>query len=206
MSDLPLPATLRAVRKPKAYRDLGPVAIDELKRLVSRISERTWDEEDRRKENDFSVFHHTRHLVFRFTPNNRTPLDFYSTPAWEVWSPLLLPVMTKVIRPYGFALPEFPKVMLARLAAGHRIDTHRDGAGSNLLTHKIHVPLQTNPDALFESGGIVRHLPLGEAIEVNNIGRHGAINNGSEDRIHLIFEVFDAQDAQSGQPPRPDVS
>lgn len=189
-------AALHRVRKPVSYRDLGPVDIGALTPLVSRISENAWDAENARKENAFAVFHHTRHLVFRFTPGNRTPLDFYSTPAWDVWSARLLPIMHEAIRAYGFVAPEFPKVMLARLEAGQVIDPHRDGAGSNLLTHKIHVPLQTNPGALFSAGGKVRHLALGCAYEVNNIATHSARNDGSEDRIHLIFEVFDS--AQAG--------
>ena len=185
------PDTLHPVRKPASYRDLGPVDIGALAPLVSRISEDAWQAEDARKENAFAVFHHTRHVVFRFTPANRTPLDFYSTPAWDVWSPILLPILQEAIRDYGFIAPEFPKVMLARLEAGNMIDPHRDGAGSNLLTHKIHIPLQTNPGALFSAGGKVRHLEVGHAYEVNNIGRHSARNDGLQDRIHLIFEVFD---------------
>ena len=183
--------TLHPVCKPASYRDLGPVDIGALVPLVSRISKDAWQAEDARKENDFTVFHHTRHLVFRFTPGNRTPLDFYSTPAWAIWAPHLLPIMTQAIRYYSFVAPEFPKVMLAKLEAGHAIDPHRDGAGSNLLTHKIHVPLQTNPGATFGAGGEVRHLALGHAYEVNNFGTHFSRNDGAQDRIHLIFEVFE---------------
>ena len=183
--------SLHPVRKTASFRDLGPVDIGALAPLVARISEDTWQAENARKENDFAVFHHTRHVVFRFTPGNRTPLNFYSTPAWDVWSPILLPIMHEAVREYGFVAPEFPKAMLARLEAGQVIDPHRDGAGSNLLTHKIHVPLQTNPGATFCAGGEVRHLERGHAYEVNNVGRHSARNDGPQDRIHLIFEVFD---------------
>ena len=190
---------LRPVRKPSSYRDLGPVDIAALVPLGARISEDTWNAEDARKENDFAVFHHTRHLVFRFTPRNLNPLDFYSTQAWDVWSPILLPIMHQAIEDYAFVSPEFPKVMLARLAAGHVIDPHRDGAGSNLLTHKIHVPVQTNPGAIFSSAGEERHLALGHAYEVNNIARHSVRNEGAQDRIHLVFEVFESEPQTGGR-------
>lgn len=200
MSDpVPQERLLPPVRKTASFRDLGPVDIGALAPLVARISDDTWQAEDARKENDFAVFHHTRHIVFRFTPGNRTPLDFYSTPAWTVWSPVLLPIMRAAIRDYAFVSPEFPKAMLARLEAGHVIDPHRDGAGSNLLTHRIHIPVQTNPGALFCAGGEVRHLALGQAYEVNNIGEHSARNDGAQDRIHFIFEVFEnAPEGRSG--------
>ncbi len=56
-------------------------------------------------------------------------------------------VMAQAAAPYGCAEPVYPKAMLARLAAGHRIDRHMDGEGSHPLTHRIQVPLQTNPRA-----------------------------------------------------------
>lgn len=185
---------LEPVAKPASYRDLGPVDISGLLPLVGRMSDQTWKGEDARKENDFACFHHTRHVVFRFTPGNRSPRQFYADPAWSIWSRLLLPVMHRAVASYRFTAAEFPKVMFARLEAGQLIDRHRDGAGSNLLTHKIHVPLVTNPDALFESGGVVRHLAAGHAYEVNNIDDHSARNGGAADRIHLIFEVFESLD------------
>ncbi|MXO84170.1 aspartyl beta-hydroxylase [Altererythrobacter aestiaquae] len=152
----------------------------------------TWGEEDARKENDFEVFDHTQHVVFRFIRGNRDPEDSYANPAWDIWEPVLMPVMQAAILPYAFRKPRFPKAMLAKLSAGHAIDPHYDGAGSNQRVHKIHVPLVTNPDAIFLVDGESFHLEAGNAYEVNNIVSHGAANSGSEDRIHFIFEVFES--------------
>ncbi|WP_260582045.1 aspartyl/asparaginyl beta-hydroxylase domain-containing protein [Sphingopyxis sp. PET50] len=185
------------VTKPANVRDLGPVDASALRDRVLAISERVWGREDAIKENDFEVFHHTRHIVFRFTPGNRDPEDHYENPAWHAWRGLLQPVMDAAIAPYGFADPAFPKAMLARLQAGQRIDLHRDGAGSNLRTHKIHVPLVTNPGAFFLSGPNRHHLAYGHAWEVNNIASHGGVNEGGADRIHFIFEVFDRAASKS---------
>jgi Aspartyl/Asparaginyl beta-hydroxylase len=182
---------LPIVKKPATLCDLGPVDAAALRDRVAALSEQSWMLEDARKENDFAVFSHTRHIVFRFTPGNRDPEDYYETPAWTVWRGLLQPVMDAAIEPYAFRQPDFPKAMLARLAGGQSIDLHVDGAGSNLRTHKIHVPLITNPGAMFLSREQGFHLASGRAWEVNNIAPHGGINTGQEDRIHLIFEVFD---------------
>ncbi len=179
------------IRKPAGVRSLGPVDATALVAQVRRLSDRAWAGEDALKENTFEMFHHTRHVIFRFIPNNLNPCDFYSTHAWPVWRGLLEPVMEAVVRPYGFERPVYPKAMLARLEAGAIIDPHVDGAGSHILTHKIHVPLITNPGALFLTGEDTCHLEAGQAYEVNNIGRHGAMNHGLEDRIHFIFEVFE---------------
>lgn len=164
--------------------------------LARRISAQTWGEEDARKENDFDVFHHTQHIIFRFIEGNRDPQVSYANPAWEIWKTALLPIMEAAIAPYEFFNPQFPKVMLAKLAAGHAIDPHYDGAGSNQRVHKIHVPLVTNPGATFLVDGANFHLAAGKAYEVNNIASHGATNGGTEDRIHLIFEVFEGDFAR----------
>ena len=179
------------IKKPANIRDLGAVDADRLVALTCRISPETWAEEDRHKENDFAVFHNTQHVVFRFIRENRDPEDFYANPSWDIWKSVLMPIMQAAIAPYDFRNPQFPKAMLAKLTAGHQIDPHYDGAGSNQRVHKIHVPLVTNSDAEFLVGNGRFHLEVGKAYEVNNIVSHGATNHGSEDRIHFIFEVFE---------------
>lgn len=185
-----LPALPR-VTLPHTIRHLCEVDVAPLQALVARASEAVWSKEDSVKENRFPCFHHTQHIIFRFIRANADARVYVSHPAWTIWSPVLLPIMQQAIAPYGFARPVFPKAMLARLAAGNRVDLHRDGAGSNLETHKIHVPVQTNPEAYFDVGGESFHLALGHAYEVNNVRHHGAHNDGDADRIHFIFEVYD---------------
>lgn len=186
------------VIKPETVRDLGEVDCARLVKLAQRVSDDTWAQENKGKENDFEVFHHTQHIIFRFIAANRDPEDNYANPAWEIWQPVLQPVMDQAIKPYGFRNPVFPKAMLAKLRAGHIIDPHYDGAGSNPLVHKIHVPLVTNQHATFQVRDESFHLPVGKAYEVNNIVSHGARNEGDEDRIHFIFEVFEGDYAVAG--------
>lgn len=179
------------VKKPPNVRLLGEVDSSRLTALARRVSAQTWALEDERKENDFGVFHHTQHVVFRFIEGNRDPECNYANPSWDSWHPVLQPVIDEAIAPFGFRQPEIPKAMLAKLLAGNTIDPHRDGAGSNQRVHKIHVPLVTNPDVVFHVGGESFHLEVGKAYEVNNIVSHGAANRGQEDRIHFIFEVYE---------------
>lgn len=195
MTDYSLPTPVDtppppAVRKPVGVRPLGPVNIAPLRAMLERLSDNVWDREDERKDNDFPCFHHTRHIIFRFIDGNHDARRFRSYPGWTIWHRSLLPVMTEASAAYGFPNPAYPKAMLARLAAGHGIDRHVDGAGSNLHTHKIHVPLRTEPAAVLTVDNVDYHLEEGHAYEVNNIVPHGAYNGGLRDRIHFIFEVF----------------
>lgn len=159
--------------------------------MLDRLTENVWNRADASKDNDFPCFHHTRHILFRFIEGNRDARRFRSYPAWHIWSATLLPVMARASAPYRFASPVYPKAMLARLSAGHCIDRHIDGPGSNLHTHKIHVPLATGPAAVLNVDGVDYHLRQAHAYEVNNLLPHGAFNGDSRDRIHFIFEVFD---------------
>lgn len=183
---------MKKVEKPETYRDLGRYDVSELSDLVAKLPDRLWSIEDQRKENKFAVFHHTQHIIFRFPPGNRDHTDYYTNPIWRVWRDRLLPLMDAITAQYGHEERVYPKVMLARLLAGHEIDTHFDGAGSNLYTHKVHVPLISGPGALFTVKEDERHLEVGRAYEVNNIVRHAARNDGDAHRVHLIFEHFDA--------------
>jgi hypothetical protein len=179
------------VAKPDDFREICEVDIDPLREQLGRIGDAAWNAEDARKENRFDCFRRTRHIIARFIPANRDPMAYYATPFWIIWEPLLRPILERVARHYDFAEAEFPKVMLARLAAHACIDRHVDGAGSNLLTHKIHVPLLTNGRVWFEVGDSHFQLAPGYAYELNNLRPHAVRNEGDTDRLHLIFEIFD---------------
>lgn len=179
------------VAKPKAVRDLGSVDCAQLAAMAARVSEKAWSAEDMMKENAFAVFHHTQHIVFRFLRDFRDPGSCYENASWPIWRALLEPVMQQAAAAYGFTQPVFTKAMLARLLAGHRIDPHSDGAGSNERCHKVHVPLISNAQTRFFVDGEAFHLQVGRAYEVNNLASHGASNQGAEPRIHFIFEVFE---------------
>ena len=182
---------LPVARKPATVQCLGAVDVSTLAGLVERLSEKAWQLENARKENDYRCFHHTRHMTFRFIEANRNPWRYYSMPLWKVWRSWLLPVMRKATAPYGFREPVYPKAILARLQAGYDIDAHTDGEGSHPLTHRIHVPLFTNSKAVLTVDGARFHLRAGQAYEVNNLAVHSVHNGGANDRIHFVFEVFD---------------
>lgn len=162
--------------------------------ILAKMSDKTWEREDSGKPNDHSCFHHTRHIILRWIEPETDPRNSMDRAAWRFISPVALPIMRHCVRSYGFNRPNFPKAMFARLEAGQRIDEHYDSGSTNYLTHKIHVPIQTNDRASFLVAGQPFQLRTGFAYEVNNVKRHGVVNDGDTDRIHFIFEVFDDPD------------
>jgi Aspartyl/Asparaginyl beta-hydroxylase len=179
-------------RKTRSFRQLGQVDIGALKEAVLAITEEQWNAENADKPNRFEALDVTRHVVFRFVANYRDWRDSYDRPLWAEWKHLLEPVMQAATADYGYACGVYPRVMLARMAAGGVIQPHRDANPAAKWPHKIHVPIVTNDQVIFRVEGAQCVMPEGEAFEVNNMGVHAVENRGDTDRIHLIFEYYDA--------------
>jgi len=179
-------------RKTTGVRPLGPVDVTALRAAVLAIPEVVWDAENAGKPNRFEVLDATRHIVFRFVDSPRDWRGSHDRPAWAVWRGVLQPVLDQAVRDYGYGHGVFPRVMLARMAPGGVIHPHIDANPAAKWPHKIHVPVTTNAGVVCFFGGTERHLSPGEAVEVDNLGPHWVRNGGDSDRIHLIFEYYDA--------------
>lgn len=162
-----------------------------LRDAVLALPEAVWDAENADKPNRFGALDATRHIIFRFVSNFRDWRDSYERPLWNEWKALLEPVLAAATADYGYVHGAFPRVMLARMAPGGVIHPHRDENPAAKWPHKIHVPIQTNPDVIFCVDGVAYKFAEGEAVEVNNMGVHAVENRGQTDRIHLIFEYYD---------------
>ena len=179
-------------RKTTSLRHLGKVEIAQLREAVLAITESVWDATNEIKPNKrYKAVNQARHIIFRFITSNQDWRESADWPLWQQWRERLLPVMEQATRPYGYVRAGYPRVMLARLAAGGEILPHMDNNPAAQWPHKIHVPLLTSPQVGFRIGETIYHLPEGEAVEVNNLGIHAVRNDGTTDRIHLIFEYYD---------------
>ena len=81
--------------------------------------------------------------------------------------------------------------MLAKLPVGGKISLHIDQYDSSINTHKIHIPIQTNPDVEFWINRKHYNFKTGYAYEVSNKALHGVVNKGNCDRINLIIEYYE---------------
>ena len=82
--------------------------------------------------------------------------------------------------------------MLANICPGGEIGLHIDQNSAADVPHKIHVPVQTDEFSEFIEEESSYYLRRGFAYEVNNKIAHGVKNNSVNDRIHLIFDYYDA--------------
>tara|TARA_A100001391_G_scaffold173888_2_gene136092 strand:+ start:5094 stop:5711 length:618 start_codon:yes stop_codon:yes gene_type:complete len=179
-------------RKTAGVRALGPVDVARLVATVRQVPEAAWQVENAAKPNRFEALDATQHIVFRFVDSGRDWRSSHDRPAWTYWRGLLEPVLAAAVAPYGYAQGVFPRVMLARMPAGGVIHPHVDGLAAAKWPHKIHVPLITNRHVVSHFGGAEHHFTVGQAVEVNNLGPHWVRNEGTSERVHLIFEYYDA--------------
>lgn len=175
-------------------RGLGKVPIELLEPLKQQVEATpTLWEADADKPNKFSVFRdNTVHAVFQYPADLANHRASYYTPLWLQWQAVLTPIVHHVTGAYGYAEGRTARIMLARLKAGASIPMHIDSNPSAVVPHKIHVPLWTNKQVHFLAGKVAYHLRQGIAYEVNNRVMHGGVNKSTTDRIHLIFDYYDA--------------
>lgn len=68
------------------------------------------------------------------------------------------------------------------------IEPHDDYGDMFEKSHRIHIPLITNENVLFNIEEKSFHFSSGEVIEINNLKSHSVQNNSNFDRIHLIID------------------
>jgi hypothetical protein len=79
------------------------------------------------------------------------------------------------------------QMLVSRHPAGLRVTNHVD---SDLK--KLHIPLYTNPDAVFTFGDNderVYPMELGKMYIINPIVPHGTFNGGNTERVHLLSRI-----------------
>ena len=83
--------------------------------------------------------------------------------------------------------PSAPAVMFSMLKAGTRIPPH---CGSTNVRLICHLPLIVPPGCGFRVGNEVREWEVGKLLIFDDTIEHEAWNNGREDRVVLIFDVW----------------
>jgi hypothetical protein len=100
-----------------------------------------------------------------------------------------LPVTRKFIEDLGL---RYMMARLARLDPDGALWEHKDYQDLSCVPRqRIHLPLDTNPDAYLVSGGQRFHMGLASVQTFRPTTAHGACNAGTRSRVHLILDVYE---------------
>ncbi len=169
-------------------RQLGPIAADALRDGVLAQDDEVWLENVNRQE-DYDVHRQTESIVLVFC-DGWPELTITKEAGWERLSDQAIPVMHDIIGKFYPKGGTIIRAMAAKLKAGGRINPHVDSHLSCRISHRIHVPITTDPRVRFMIDGRPYHLEVGEAYEINNQKQHSVMNNSKTDRITFIFDYL----------------
>ena len=171
-------------------RDLGPVDCAALRDAIHELDESAWTEKDYR-QTSFNVHRSTQSIVLCFIDLDQWPsLAVAREVGWDRLGGSAEPVMDAIVARWYPPGGEVIRAMAVRLRAGARITPHVDEHESLRQSHRIHLPLVTNPRVRFFIDGVPYRFQPGRAVEVNNQLSHSVMNDGRTDRVHFIFDYL----------------
>jgi Aspartyl/Asparaginyl beta-hydroxylase len=167
-------------------RVLGRVAHEALKQAASELPAEAWLEEDGRQKG--SVYHKDTQSIMLLMARGWPDIQVERRNGWDYLAaaavPLMEEIQTKFYPPGGVV----HRAVIAKLAPGGRITPHIDSDPSFAVSHRIHVPLVTNPKVQFRIAGQPFFFEEGVAREISNLDPHSVINASAHDRLHFVFD------------------
>ena len=173
-----------------SVRDLGDVCCPSLRAAAASLEAAAW-RADAYRQDAFTVHDATESVLLLFANADDWPrINVRQGLGWKRFGRIAEPLMERIIvahYPPGGAIL---RAMLVRLPARARITPHRDKHASFGASHRIHVPLATNPRVRFLVDGVPHRLLVGRAYELDNRRTHSVLNNGASARDHFIFDYL----------------
>jgi hypothetical protein len=97
-----------------------------------------------------------------------------------------LPALLALFAAFGGVIPH---CTIARIAPGDLLDWHYDPTSLDHDLSRLHLPVQSNPDAVTDFCDTRVHWPKGRLFYGDYGFPHRVTNTGSAERIHIYFDV-----------------
>jgi hypothetical protein len=171
-----------------SLRELGPVDSNALIEVVLSQGENAWQANQYRQQ-EYEVHTQTESLVMVFC-DGWPEMEVTRESAWDGLKESAVPLMRHIIDNFYPPGGTIIRAMAAKLKAGGIISPHRDTHPSFRHSHRIHIPVTTNPGVRFMINGRPHRFKIGNAYEINNQMNHSVMNSGTKDRITFIFDYL----------------
>jgi len=80
------------------------------------------------------------------------------------------------------------RAVIVNLPPGGVVKPHRDEGAYAAATERFHYPIETNPKVISKIADEEVHMPVGTLWWFDKYQVHSAVNGGTADRVHLIFD------------------
>lgn len=167
------------------FRAHGRVDVEALRDAVLAETEEAWTQDSYRQQS-FSIHAATQTIPLLFDRDFRHARPTRAARYAEL-EPLIAPILDFIATRFdrrGFVV----RCLLIQLRPGGRIAPHIDAGDSLTRSHRIHVPIVTNPRVVFVVGDEPKAMRAGEVWEINNKRPHAVRNLGSTPRVHLVCD------------------
>ena len=167
------------------FKYIGKIKVDSFKDKINNFDNKLWDSFTFRQKT-FEVHKETKTIPLIFDTDFRLNDPTYLS-EYEVFKNEFKIIKNRLTKIYGKG--SIIRAILVLLKSNSKIDKHIDTGKSLSICHRVHVPIITNKDVLFDIDNEIKNLKEGEMWEINNSEKpHSVINNSNIDRIHLIVD------------------
>ena len=169
----------------KNFEYIGKIKIKSFKNKINNFNNKLWNDFDFRQKT-FKVHKETKTIPLIFDTDFRlsNPTYLYQ---YEIFKDEFKIINNKLKKIYGKGF--IIRAILVLLKSNSKIDKHIDTGKSLSICHRVHIPIITNKDVLFEIDNEIKNLKEGEMWKINNSEKiHSVINISNTDRIHLIVD------------------
>ena len=175
-------------------RELGPIFTRLKVKNSQHFTQETW------RQNFYQTHSKTQCIFLRhWKDRDQKSMEFEDYPLLPVYRESLKNVLIELDRYYNFV--DYSAI-ITNLKAGASIPLHKDGGEIFEATHRIHIPIVTNPDVWFHCGELCLNMLAYHAYEIGNTNHvHGVTNSSNHDRYHLIIDLLSETIAGDTEPP-----
>ena len=167
------------------FKYIGKIKVDSFKDKINNFDNKLWDSFTFRQKT-FEAHKETKTIPLIFDTDFRLKYPTYLK-EYEIFKNEFELLKNKLTKIYGKGF--IIRAILVMLRSNSKIDRHIDTGKSLSICHRIHIPIITNKNVLFEIDNEIKNLKEGEMWEINNSEKiHSVVNNSNTDRIHLIVD------------------
>ena len=169
------------------YFFLGNYNVSSIVDKLPSMKDPVWEKNTTRQTN-YEAHKSTKSLVFFWSKNLDSEDNIKDEELLK--SPLGVEVLSAVNTiAKRYESNNISKLMIAALPPGYAVDAHYD-AGNLTKMRRIHIPLVSSKDCIFEIDGIGYSFPPGFVFELDNTRKHAVRNTSDSFRLHIIFDVI----------------